>query len=324
MWKPSSKTGTLFLLASILTLGNVACSSDTPESSPSPSASPVSKSQATPKAVPPTPSKPAASSLGDKPPTAAKTVAQKPPTAAKTVAQKSPTTAKTGAQKPSTTTKKTSENPDTTTPDTYGDAIDTATGAISISKSAVSRDDWSLVANQWQQAIQLLKKVPASSSNHAIAQKKLPQYQGFLADAKLKAAPPPKKTQSGDINPQFFSVPIKGRIGGGTPIVEVTFNGTRKFEMLFDTGATSTLITRSMAYSLQLKPIGLMKVTVADGATLLLYVASLKSLEVDGRIKRKMQVAVAPPAADVGLLGQDFYEGYDITIKQDIIEFRKR
>jgi hypothetical protein len=33
---------------------------------------------------------------------------------------------------------------------------------------------------------------------------------------------------------------------------------------------------------------------------------------------------VAPPAADVGLLGQDFYEGYDITIKQDIIEFRKR
>jgi hypothetical protein len=44
-------------------------------------------------------------------------------------------------------------------------------------------------------------------------------------------------------------------------------------------------------------------------------------MEIDGRIKRNMSVVVAPPAMEEGLLGQDFYEGYEIAIKEDIIEF---
>jgi predicted aspartyl protease len=201
--------------------------------------------------------------------------------------------------------------------------MDIATGAYTISKSAVSRDDWKLVANYWQQAINLLKQVPASSSQHAIAEKKLPQYQRFLAEAQEKAAPPLKKNTQGDINPQFFSIPIKGR-RNGTPLVDISFNGERKFEMLFDTGANVTLITREIAYSLRLKPQGLTKVTVADGADVVVYKATLKTLEADGRIKRNMSVVVAPPAMEEGLLGQDFYEGYDISIKEDVIEFRRR
>lgn len=210
----------------------------------------------------------------------------------------------------------------TPTTDAYKQAIDAGTGAITISKSAVSREDWSLVASQWQQVINWLKAVPASSSQHSTAQTRVRQYQRFLADAKVKATPPPKKTQLGDIKPLFFSVPIKGR-NGGTPIVEVTFDGTRKFDMLFDTGATGTLITLSMANSLRLKPVGVTKSAVADGAVVALAVAFVKSMEIDGRLKRKLPVAIAPAAMPIGLLGQDFLEGYDIAIKKDVIEFRR-
>jgi predicted aspartyl protease len=207
-------------------------------------------------------------------------------------------------------------------PEAYNRAMDIAVGASTISKSAVSRDDWKLVANSWQQAINLLKQVPASSPQHTIAKKKLSQYQLSLADAKQKAAPLPKKNTLGDVNPQFFSIPIKGR-RQGTPIVEVHFNNQQKFEMLFDTGATVTLIPQKIALSLQLKPQGSTMVTVADGAAVVVYKTTLKSMEIDGRIKRNMSVVVAPPAMEEGLLGQDFYEGYEIAIKEDIIEFRR-
>lgn len=136
------------------------------------------------------------------------------------------------------------------------------------------------------------------------------------------ATPVKKKNQPGDINPQFFSVPIKGR-NGGTPIVEVTFNNLRKFDMLFDTGATGTLITLSMANTLRLKPVGVTKSVVADGAVVALAVAFVKLMEIDARLKRKLQVAIAPPAMPIGLLGQDFFKGYDITMKKNVIEFRR-
>jgi predicted aspartyl protease len=205
----------------------------------------------------------------------------------------------------------------------YEQAIDIGTGAVTITKSAVSRDDWTLAANQWQQAIKLLKAVPVKSANHSKAQQKLALYQNFLADAKEKSTPPPKTTALGDSSPQFFSIPILGR-NGGTPIVEVFFNGTQKFEMLFDTGASGTLITESMAKALRLKPVGIRVVRVADGAAVALPFAFLNSLEVDGRLKRKLEIAIAPPAMPIGLLGQDFFDGYDITIKENVIEFRRR
>jgi aspartyl protease family protein len=94
--------------------------------------------------------------------------------------------------------------------------------------------------------------------------------------------------------------------------------------MLFDTGATGTLITLPMAQALRLKAVGLAKVGVADGATVLLPVAMLKSLEVDGRLKRNMRVWVSQGLGEMGLLGQDFFEGYDISIKENVIEFRRR
>ncbi len=288
MWKHSTKTGTLLLLSGLLALSNVGCSSDSSENSPSSSSTPSAKASVSSSASPSARLSPVLKPKLSRPPK----VAASP-------------------------TEKAADNSGA-----YDRAIDLAAGASTISKSAVSRDDWKLVANSWQQAINLLKQVPASSPQHAIAQKKLPQYQRFLGEAKEKAAPPIKKITQGDINPQFFSIPIKGR-RGGTPIIDVMFNGSRTFEMLFDTGANVTLIPQQIAYSLQLKPQGATRVTVADGADIIVSKTIIKSLEIDGRIRRNMPVVVAPPAMEEGLLGQDFYEGYDVSIKENIIEFRK-
>lgn len=208
------------------------------------------------------------------------------------------------------------------TSDTYSQAIDTASSAVTISQSAVSREDWGLVASRWQDAINLLKAVPDSSQNYKNAQQKLSQYQNLLADAKVRSTPPPPKPKQGDSNLPFFSVPIKGR-PGGTPLIEVIFNG-RKFDMLFDTGASSTLITLAMAYTLDLKAVGTTQKMVADGAIVELPLTVVESTEISGRVKRKLEVAVAPPSMPIGLLGQDFFEGYDIAIKENVIEFRRR
>lgn len=216
------------------------------------------------------------------------------------------------------------QNPPATS-DTYAQAVDIASGALNISQSAVCQDDWKLVAKYWQQAINLLKEVPASSPNQANAKQKLPLYQRYLATAQTKAAPPPKAKPSlpSAENKAFFKAPIKG-LRGGTPIIEVTFNGNRRFEMLLDTGATGTLITMPMAYALRLQPIGVTSGTVADGSVVQLPVAYVKSIEIDGRILKKVLVAIAPASREMGLLGQDFFEGYDITIKQDFVEFSRR
>lgn len=58
--------------------------------------------------------------------------------------------------------------------------------------------------------------------------------------------------------PRVLQVPIKRR-EGGTPVIDVTFNGRQTFEMLFDTGASHTAITPQMA-----KALGV----VQDGAAL--------------------------------------------------------
>jgi len=208
--------------------------------------------------------------------------------------------------------------------DFYQQALDVATGAILIGDNALSRDDWSLTANRWQEAIRLLKAVPANSKDYATAQNKITQYQAALAVAKAKAAPPPQpQSCSGDTNPQFFFVPIKKRLGG-TPVVEVSFHDHHKFDMMLDTGASHTLITESMAVTLGLRLVGGELMQVADGSVVILPIALVKSQEIDGRLMRDMEVGVAPPAMKMGLLGQDFLKGYDITIKENIVEFHRQ
>lgn len=210
-----------------------------------------------------------------------------------------------------------------TAPDFYQQALDTATGATLLGEQALVRSDWSLAATRWQEAIGLLKAVPISSAQYEIAQKKLIEYQGYLTLTQAKAAPPPEPSCANNTNPQFFFAPIKQRLGG-IPVIEVNFNDKYSFEMLVDTGASRTLITPAMAATLELPVVGEAVVTVADGAVAALPVTVLKSQEIDGRILREMPVIVTSPAMDMGLLGQDFFKGYDLIIKENIIEFRRQ
>src|SRR6476469_3748452 len=75
--------------------------------------------------------------------------------------------------------------------DTFDDASDAAASAATITQSAKSKYDWDLVASKWEEAIALMKAVPSSSKNYALAQRKAAEYQKSLAFAAKKAGRAP-------------------------------------------------------------------------------------------------------------------------------------
>jgi predicted aspartyl protease len=116
----------------------------------------------------------------------------------------------------------------------------------------------------------------------------------------------------------IYRIPIKRRLAS-TPVIDVSFNG-KTFEMIFDTGASSTLITQRMSDRLGLKAIGARQVTIADGSTIRFPVATVGTVSAGGVIARKMVVTIAKNS-DIGLLGHDFFGKYDVKIKRSVIEF---
>jgi clan AA aspartic protease (TIGR02281 family) len=120
------------------------------------------------------------------------------------------------------------------------------------------------------------------------------------------------------LKPTTFRVKIKKRLAS-TPVIEVNFNG-QTFEMIVDTGASSTLITQSMAQALRIQPTGYREVIVANGATLKFPISSINSVSAGGLTAKNLEVTIADQA-DVGLLGHDFFGNYDIKIKRNVIEF---
>jgi len=228
----------------------------------------------------------------------------------------------------------------------YQQALNKASSARSISQSAQSQDDWKLVANRWQQAIQLLKTVPKTSPYRALAQSKLPEYQRSLAYANQQAARNPiadvipldpsivisstdadsPKTVAARPRPdrgQVFRARIKRR-EGGTPVIDVTFNGRQTFEMIVDTGASGTVITQHMANALGSRTVGTTSVTTASDRNVEVSLTYVDSISVGGATIKGVVVAIGGAALDVGLLGHDFFGDYDITVKRDIVEFRTR
>ena len=106
-------------------------------------------------------------------------------------------------------------------------------------------------------------------------------------------------------------------------MIDVTFNGNQTFEMIVDTGASGTLITQRMASSLQVNPVGSVDITIADGSTVRLPAGMLTSISVDGATINNVPIVIAP-SMPIGLLGHDFFDGFDIKIKQDVVEFYPR
>ncbi len=247
--------------------------------------------------------------------------------------------------------------------DAYEQGLDAAYSAAIIAQSAQSSDDWQLVTNRWQEAIALLKKVPSSSSYHAIAQSKIAQYQRNLGIAQQQATrprpdtpsrttvataplatgqpPSPSQTQTENVPPpttdlaptaepktnsansRVFKAPIKRR-EGRTPVINVTFNGGQTFEMIVDTGASGTVITQAMAAKLNVVPEGEVTADTASAKDIKFRIGRVQSIAVDGAVARNVGVAIGGPDLELGLLGQDFYGNYDVWIRQDVVEFHPR
>jgi predicted aspartyl protease len=116
-------------------------------------------------------------------------------------------------------------------------------------------------------------------------------------------------------------VKIKQR-QGGIPVIDVTFNGRHKYEMMVDTGASITLITSKMAKALKVKSVGKQKVSVADGRVVEFEWGYVDSIEIGGIKRTDLKVGIGGDGA--GLLGQDFYGKYKVIIDPHTneVEFR--
>ena len=295
-----------------------------------------------------------------------------------------------------------------TQPTSFEMGLDKASGGFSISQSAQSSDDWKLVADYYQDAINLMKSVRSSSRYHSIAKVKIKEYQRYfdyaldksVALRQPKLEPEPRKTvvtvpplkesiarsqkmqvpktvqkilqqnlqspiaaipqqlpttvaqieppqppatprqpipipiQTREVyaavpvreqkpQPIAFRAPIKRRIGG-TPIIDVTFNGKQRFEMIVDTGASGTVITQQMARLLGVTTVGKAKANTASAQSVEFPIGYVDSIEAGGVKIKKVAVAIAGSGLQNGLLGHDFFGNYDITIKSDVVEFRPR
>ncbi len=170
----------------------------------------------------------------------------------------------------------------------------------------------------------IIVAVPEASELPKFILRRLPQP----APVQVKKLPPPVSLPPQALNQakekerqEVFSVPIKRRIGG-TPIIEVTFNGNQQFEMIVDTGASGTVITQQMASSLGVVTVGKAKANTASSKAVEFSIGYVDTIEAGGVSVNKVAVAIAGSDLETGLLGHDFFGNYDLTIKRDVVEFR--
>jgi len=72
--------------------------------------------------------------------------------------------------------------------DPFREAVNKAMSAATTAQTAKSKDEWNLVASQWQEAIALMQAVPSSHPKFTVAQEKAVEYQSKLEYAQKNAA----------------------------------------------------------------------------------------------------------------------------------------
>ncbi len=232
----------------------------------------------------------------------------------------------------------------------YREGINLASSAYSLSQSAVSPDDWSLIASRWQRASEQLKKVSVGDERYEMAQQKATEYarNADHATAQLRAlqrsvnTPPSArrsavpiqtivKPANGTANEtanetardssgasKKVRVPVIRRLNG-TPVIQVKFNGERSYEMILDTGASRTLITRQMADELGIVATEKMVAATASENEVTFDIGQMRSMSIKEITLRDARVSIGD-AVTIGLLGNDFLYGYDVTIRADVVE----
>jgi predicted aspartyl protease len=143
-----------------------------------------------------------------------------------------------------------------------------------------------------------------------------------VPQATADGLPPVPSVPSANVGDGIIRIPIKYR-AGGTPVIDVKFNGSQTFEMLVDTGATGTVITPDMAAALGVEQTGTAIVGTASAREVEMPLGIVESIDVGGVKIQDVTVGISD-ALDLGLLGQDLLAQYDITIRNETIEFHTR
>ncbi len=81
-----------------------------------------------------------------------------------------------------------------TAPDPFRDAVNSAVKAADLGRAAKTKEEWNVVANRWQEAVSLMRRVPPSSPNHEVAVTKVAEYQKYLIYAQESAVTLPSPT----------------------------------------------------------------------------------------------------------------------------------
>ncbi len=118
------------------------------------------------------------------------------------------------------------------------------------------------------------------------------------------------------------TIPIKDR-RSGIPVIDVKFNNKYTFEMMLDTGASDIVITQQMARKLKVNHTETVWVSTPSSNSFPMLAGYVYSVGV-GKLTQKNNHVITSLSMDIGLLGQSFLGRYDITIKQDVVEFRER
>ena len=227
----------------------------------------------------------------------------------------------------------------------YREGVNLASSAYQLSQSAVSPDDWTLIASRWQRAANRLEQVSAGDEHYEAAQQKIAEYNRSAdhANARIAAlqqstyrpvtvarrpttapntsAPTARQALPSSTSRQptgQVTVPVARRLHG-TPVVRVTFNGIRTYEMILDTGASRTLITRRMANELGIVATERMIAATASESEVSFDLGRMEAISLGNITLNDARVGIGD-SVDIGLLGNDFLRGYDVTIRADVVE----
>lgn len=119
-----------------------------------------------------------------------------------------------------------------------------------------------------------------------------------------------------------FESPIKRR-QDGIPVIEVSFNNQETVEMMVDTGASATVLPPAVAEKLEIQPEGTVLANTPSQKSVEFPAGRVESINAGGAIAQDVVIIIAP-AVSMGLLGQNFFGRYDVSIKENVVEFRHR
>lgn len=178
------------------------------------------------------------------------------------------------------------------------------------------------IANQdWATAVRILDRLIRAHPQEAPA---LARYRQELLQLQQQPRTPAPPTATAVPQPGGI-VPIRRR-EGGIPVIQVILNQRLPVEMLVDSGASMTVITQRMARALGITPAQVVDNRLFHTANgqVILPVVYIQSISVGGFQRKQLPVAVAGPEMTLGLLGQDFLQHFDVSLRQDHIQLQRR